>query len=123
MGYWSRSQEDETEPETRKEPVQGLCRTDCWRIIVRLAVQLLCYVKRNESYETIGGLFAEITKNSVELSVAEKIWLLIVEVINVIAEAFNCDAMALTEQIISNDEQIKTVKEAFDKLAVVAWWG
>ena len=28
--------------------------------------------KRNESYETIGGLFAEITKNSVELSVARK---------------------------------------------------
>lgn len=31
------------------------------------------------------GLFAEITKNSVELSVAERIRLLIVEVINVIA--------------------------------------
>lgn len=85
-----------------------------------LQYNILCYVKRNESYETIGGLFAEITKNSVELSVAEKIWLLIVEVINVIAEAFNCDAMALTEQIISNDKQIKAVKEAFDKLAVVA---
>ena len=43
-----------------------------------LQYNILCYVKRNESYETIGGLFAEITKNSVELSVAEKIWLLIV---------------------------------------------
>ena len=85
-----------------------------------LQYNILSYVKRNESYETIGGLFAEITKNSVELSVAEKIWLLIVEVINVIAEAFNCDAMALTEQIISNDKQIKAVKEAFDKLAVAA---
>ena len=85
-----------------------------------LQYNILSYVKRNESYETIGGLFAEITKNSVELSVAEKIWLLIVEVISVIAEALNCDAMALTEQVISNDKQIKAVKIAFDKLAVAA---
>lgn len=85
-----------------------------------LQYNILSYVKRNESYETIGGLFAEITKNSVELSVAERIWLLIVEVINVIAEALNCDTMALTEQVISNDKQIKAVKLAFDKLADAA---
>lgn len=80
-----------------------------------LQYNILSYVK-----QTIGRLFAEITKNSVELSVAEKIWLLIVEVINVIAEALNRDAMALTEQVISNDKQIKAVKMAFDKLAVAA---
>ena len=85
-----------------------------------LQYNILSYVKRCKSYETIGGLFAEITKNSAELSVAEKIWLLIVEVVNVIAEALNCDTMALTEQVISNDKQIKAVKMAFDKLATAA---
>ena len=85
-----------------------------------LQYNILSYVKRNESYETIGGLFAEISKNSVELSVAEKIWLLIVEVINVIAEVLNCDAMVLTEQVISNDKQIKAVKQAFDRLTPAA---
>ena len=85
-----------------------------------LQYNILSSVKRNESYETIGGLFAEITKNSVELSVAERIWLLIVEVINVIAEALNCYTMALTEQVISNDKQIKAVKMAFDKIAVAS---
>ena len=85
-----------------------------------LQYNILSYVKRCESYGTIGGLFAEITKNSVELSVAERIWLLIVEVINVIAEVLNCDTITLTEQVISNDKQIKAVKEAFDKLAVTA---
>ena len=83
-----------------------------------LQYNILSYVKRNKSYETIGGLFAEITKNSVELSVAERIWLLIVEVINVIAEALNCDTMVLTKQVISNDKQINAVKVAFDKLAI-----
>lgn len=81
---------------------------------------ILSYVKRCESYETIGGLFAEITKNSVELSVAERIWLLIVEVINVIAEVLNCNTMVLTEQIISNDKQIKAIKMAFDRLTPAA---
>ena len=85
-----------------------------------LQYNILSYVKRNESYKTIGGLFAEITKNSVELSVTERIWLLIVEVINVIAEVLNCDIMLLTEQVISNDKQIKAVKVALDKLAIPA---
>ena len=85
-----------------------------------LQYNILSYVKRSESYETIGGLFAEITKDSVELSVAEKIWLLIIEVINVIAEVLNCDIMVLMEQVISNDKQIRAVKLAFDKLAVAA---
>lgn len=85
-----------------------------------LQYNILSYVKRNKSYETIGGLFAEIKKNSVELSVAERIWLLIVEIINVIAEFTDCDTMALTQQVISNDKQIKAVKLAFDKLAIPA---
>lgn len=42
------------------------------------------------------------------------------EVINVIAEVLNCDAMTLTEQVISNDKQIKAVKTVFDKLSVAA---
>lgn len=87
-----------------------------------LQYNILSYVKRCESYETIGGLFTEITKNSVEFSVVERIWLLIVEFINVIAEILNCDTMTLTEQIISNDKQIKAVKQTFNKLATVALW-
>jgi len=106
------------------KPGKNQCRDFAGQIagVSRCVLQynILSHVKRNESYETIGGLFAEITKNSVELSVVEKIWLLIVEVINVIAESLNCDAMALTEQVISNDKQIKAVKMAFDKLAVAA---
>ena len=81
---------------------------------------MFSYVKRYESYETIGGLFAEISKSSVELSAAEKIWMQIVEVINDITEVVNCDTMLLTELIITNDKQIKAVKQAFDRLAIVA---
>ena len=39
MGYRSDSQRDEAKPETRKESVQRLRRTDCRHIIVRNALQ------------------------------------------------------------------------------------
>ncbi len=54
-------------------------------------------VKRFESYETIGGLFAEITGETVELTVVQRIWGLIIEVINVIAEFLSCDPFVLTK--------------------------
>ncbi len=84
--------------------------------ICMLQYNILSYVKRKEDYETMGGLFAEVTKGSVELSVVDKIWLLIVEVVHVIAEALQVDAMVLTEKLIQNNDEIKAVKLAFDKL-------
>lgn len=77
---------------------------------------LLCCVKRFESYETIGCLFEEVTKETVELSVAQRIWGLIVEVINVIAEFISCNPFELIENVINNNNQIKAVKQAFDRL-------
>jgi len=77
---------------------------------------ILGCVKRFEAYETIGGLFAEVTGDTVELSVAQRIWGLIVEVINVIAEFISCDPFELIENVINNNNQIKAVKQAFDRL-------
>ena len=106
------SNSERTSAETSPDRLQAyhLCTT----------VQYFQLCQTHESYETIGGVLAEISKNSVELSVAERIWLLIVEVISVIAEVLNCDPMVLTEQIISNDKQIKAVKQAFDRLILAA---
>lgn len=77
---------------------------------------ILGCVKRFEAYETIGGLFAEVTGETVELSVAQRIWGLIVEVINVIAGFIACDPFELIENVINNNNQIKAVKQAFDRL-------
>ena len=77
---------------------------------------ILGCVKRFEAYETIGGLFAEVTGETVELSVAQRIWGLIVEVINVIAEFIACNPFELIENVINNNNQIKAVKQAFDRL-------
>ena len=66
------------------------------------------------------AVFTCETQNSIELSVVERIWLLIVEVINVIAEVLNCDTLLLTEQVIASNKQIKAVNLAFDRLTPVA---
>lgn len=81
---------------------------------------ILGTVKRFESYETIGGLFTELTGETVELTVIQRIWGLIIKVINVIAEFISCDPFELTENVINNNHQIKAVKMAFDRLDLAA---
>ena len=76
---------------------------------------ILGTVKRFEAYETLGGLFAELTGQTLELTVVQRIWGLIMEVICVIAEFISCDPFELTENVINNNQQIKAVKMAFDR--------
>jgi hypothetical protein len=61
-------------------------------------------------------LFAEVTGETLELTVIQRIWGLILEVINVIAEYLSCNPFELTENIINNNHQIKAVKQAFDRI-------
>ena len=57
---------------------------------------------------------------TVELTVVQRIWGLIMKVINVIAEFISCDPFELTENVINNNHQIKAVKMAFDRLDLAA---
>ena len=77
---------------------------------------ILGTVKRFESYETTGVLFAELTGETRELTVVQRIWGLIIEVINVIAEFLSCNPFELTENVINNNHKIKAVKMALDRL-------
>ena len=93
-----------------------LCGTDCRIDTLHDTIQHSCCVKRFDAYETIRWLFTEITGETVEFSVTQRIWGLIVEVINVIAEFIACDPFALIENVIKNNNQIRAVKQAFDRL-------
>ena len=72
---------------------------------------ILCYVKRFDSYETIGGLFAEVTTGTKELSIVEKIWLLIIEVVTAIAEQVSADYDELMESAINGNKHLKVLFE------------
>lgn len=74
-----------------------------------LQYNLLSYVKRFESYETIGGLFREITAHTVELSVTEKIWGLIQEIVSAVADFFSTDFDELLMNIITQNRQLNAM--------------
>ena len=86
-----------------------------------LQYKILGYVKRYESYETIGGLFREITQSSVELTVTEKIWGIIIDLLNVIADAFSFDQEEMMRAVINNNnKELRAVRRAFEALQLAA---
>lgn len=85
-----------------------------------LQYNLLSYVKRFESYETIGGLFREITAQTVELSVSEKIWGLIREVVATVADFFSTDFDELLTNIITQNKQLNAMMKVVQQLQLAA---
>jgi hypothetical protein len=61
---------------------------------------ILCTVKRFEAYETLGALFRDVTGNTLELSVTDRIWELILDTILEIAEIISADASELISAVI-----------------------
>ena len=78
-----------------------------------LQYNILGYVKRFDSYETIGGLFAEITTGTKELSIVEQIWLLIIEVVTSVAEQVSADYDELMESAIYGSKHLKMLFEPY----------
>lgn len=64
---------------------------------------ILYSVKRFEAYETIGGLFAEFTNDTLELSVSEKIWALVLDFVLHVAERYAIDTTELLTDFFENN--------------------
>lgn len=85
-----------------------------------LQYNLLSYVKRFESYETIGSLFREITSQTVELSVTERIWGLIQQVVSAVADFFSADFDEILTNIIYENKQLNAIVKVVQQLQPVA---
>ena len=86
-----------------------------------LQYNILGYVKRYESYETIGGVFRDVTQASVELTVTEKIWGILIDVLQTIAEAFHFNQAEMMRAIINNNnKELNAVRRAFEALQSAA---
>ena len=68
--------------------------------LTMMQYNILCTVKRFEAYETSGELFREATAGTLELSVTDRIWELILDTILEIAEIISADASELLSAII-----------------------
>ena len=64
---------------------------------------LLSTAKRFVSYETLGQLFRELQDNIRELTISEKIWGLILEVLQIVVDFFNSDFNELITNILKSD--------------------
>ena len=86
-----------------------------------LQYNILGYVKRYESYETIGGVSRDVTQASVELTVTEKIWGILIDVLQTIAYAFHFDQDEMLRAIINNNnKELNAVRRAFETLQPAA---
>ena len=90
--------------------------------LVMIQYNILGYVKRYESYETMGGLFKELSAASAELSVTEKIWGIILEIVNTVAGLFSCNQEEVLKTIINdnNNNELRAVMRACQALQLAA---
>ena len=81
--------------------------------LTMMQYNILCTVKRFEAYETLGELFNETTGNTLELSVTDKIWELILDTILEIAEIVSADASELLSAIIDENPKFHKLYQMY----------
>ena len=67
---------------------------------------LLSVVKRFNDYETLGELFRAAQKDSLEITIAEQIWLIIIEVVAKLSEILDIDTEMLMQKIFFENETL-----------------
>ncbi len=67
---------------------------------------LLSVAKRFTDYESLGELFRNTKAETIQLTVAEHIWQIIVEILASLAELFEIDTELLMENLISDNEKL-----------------
>ena len=81
--------------------------------LTALQYNILSLVKRFAAYETVGKLFEEITKDSLELSVTERIWEAVQELVIAIAELFGLTDEDIYQAIINREEEMKHICDLY----------
>ena len=71
---------------------------------------MLSAIKRTLDYDTIGGLFEDMYLGVHELTVVEKIWAIIIEVVAVVAELIEADSEVVTLQVINSDKRLAALR-------------
>ncbi|GHT88753.1 hypothetical protein FACS189474_4560 [Bacteroidia bacterium] len=71
-----------------------------------LQYNLLSVAKRFTGYETTGELFRQAQADTLELTLNERIWLIIVQIVTQIAELLETDAELLMQNLVSENEKL-----------------
>lgn len=82
--------------------------------ICAIQYNLLSTAKRFTDYETIGEIFREVSKETVQVSVAQQIWGALQELVNAIAEAFGLLDEEIYDVVINQSEKIAHICEFYN---------
>lgn len=74
--------------------------------IAMIQYNVLAFVKRFQAYETIGGLFREVSGQTLELAIAQRVWQLILDIADTISEFVDFDADQMVQAIVNGNEKI-----------------
>ena len=72
-----------------------------------LQYNILATVKRFDKYETFGELFRQVQKESLEKTINERIWLIILDIVVELAIIFEADTEIIMEKLIVDNQIIK----------------
>ena len=75
-------------------------------LIIALQYNILSLAKRFSSYETIGGIFRDIQRKTIELSVTDRIWGIILELVTIIAEIFSIEDQDIFDAVINRSDEL-----------------
>lgn len=81
-----------------------------------LQYNTLSVAKRFSDYETIGGLFREVSKETVQLSVAQQIWNMLLEIVDAIADTFDITDEEIYDLIFHKSDKLEHICNVFGKL-------
>ena len=81
--------------------------------LTMMQYNILCTVKRFEAYETIGGLFTEVTNDTLALSVTDKIWAIILDFVLEAAERYSIDATELLADFTESNPVAHTLRNMY----------
>ena len=71
-----------------------------------LQYNLLVVARRFSAYQTTGELFREIEKDTLQLTISEHIWQIIIELVAEIAEILNIDPEELILELVSDNQRL-----------------
>ena len=71
-----------------------------------LQYNILATVKRFDKYETLGQLFRQSQKETLEITINERIWLIILEIVVKLALILEVDTEILMEKLIYDNQEI-----------------
>ena len=77
---------------------------------------ILSVARRFLSYETIGGIFREVSRETIQLSVAQHIWTVLQELVNAIADTFGIIDEQIYEVVFNESNEFAHMCHVFDKM-------